>query len=302
MAFQELIQDYRQSVEHPNQLLPFTIKHIEVRKGFPDILFHWHPEMEVVLVREGSAHFHIDYDRFTSQKDDIILIRPNGLHSIHPIPQQDHVTDNLIFHLNMIGASQMDQIGLNYLQPLQNSTYKLVMRIQADDPGYGALRQVLEEIIHLNQTKPDFYELALKAQLEQFMFHLYKQGYVRQKRTDDAYRKNEKIRAIIQYIQQHYARHLTITELADFANYSETHFMTFFKQQTGTSAMDFIIQHRLMVATQELKDTVKPILTIAGEVGFNNLSNFNRQFRKYYQQTPSHYRKVNKASYLNDEK
>lgn len=295
MAFQELIQDYRQAVEHPDQLLPFSIKHIEVREGIPDILFHWHPEMEIILVREGQANFHIDYDRFISQKDDIILIRPNGLHSIHPIPGQDHVTDNLIFHLNMLGASQMDQPSINYLQPLQNATYKLVMRVQPQDQGYPALRQLLEEAIQLGQNKEKFYELRLKACLNQVIYQLYRHDYVRQKRTDDAYRKNEKIRQIIEYIQQHASRQLTIAELAQVANYSQTHFMTFFKQQTGTSAMDFIIQHRLYQASQALKDTVKPILTIAEEVGFNNLSNFNRQFRKYYQQTPSQYRKNNRV-------
>ncbi len=287
--------DYKQAISHQNQLLPYTVTHTEVKDGRPDILFHWHSEMEVILVREGSANFHIDYDRFASQKDDIILIRPNGLHSIHPIEKKEHITDTLLFHLDMIGASQLDQVGLNYLQPLQNATYKFTTRIQTKDPGYAQLRDILNRLLELDKEKPDYYELMLKALLSQFLYTLYEKAYVHQKTTDDAYRKNEKIRQIVEYIQQHSNRPLTIAELAQVANYSQTHFMTFFKQQTGTSAMDFIIQHRLYQASQALKDTVKPILTIAEEVGFNNLSNFNRQFRKYYQQTPSQYRQANRV-------
>lgn len=294
MAIHEFMQDYRQPIEHQNRLLPITIKHIEVIKGIPDILFHWHQEMEVILVREGSAQFHIDYDRFTSQKDDIILIRPNGLHSIHPIGKIPHITDNLIFHLDLLGAAQMDQASIEFLQPLQYASYKFIMKIQPNDLGYDELRETLEEILILETEKPNFYELELKAMLSHFIYNLYRFDYVKQKMTEDSYRKNDKIRAIIEYIQRHYHQPLTIANLAEFAGYSETHFMTFFKQQTGTSAMDFIIQHRLLIATRELKDTVKSVLRIAEEVGFNNLSNFNRQFRKYYHQTPSQYRKANK--------
>ncbi|MET3557047.1 AraC-like DNA-binding protein [Streptococcus rupicaprae] len=295
MAIHEFLHDYRQSVQHQNRLLPITIKHIEVIDGIPDILFHWHQEMEVILVREGSAHFHIDYDRFVSQQDDIILIRPNGLHSIHPIADKIHITDNLIFHLDLLGAAQMDQASIHFLQPLQNAHSKFILRVQPNDPGYAELRKTIEQVLLLEKDKPAFYELELKSQLSHFIYTLYRYDYVRQKMTEDSYRKNDKIRAIIEFIQSNYHRHLTIKDLADFAGYSETHFMTFFKQQTGTSAMDFIIQHRLLVATRELKDTVKSVLRISEEVGFNNLSNFNRQFRNYYHQTPSQYRKANQV-------
>lgn len=291
MAIHEFMQDYRQPIEHQNRLLPVTVKTIHVKNGIPDILFHWHQEMEVILVREGSANFHIDYDRFVSQKDDIILIRPNGMHSIHPIPNQEHLTDNLLFHLDFLGASQMDQASIAFLQPLQHASHKFILRIQPHDPGYDKLRQTLETILQLEAEKPNFYELELKSLLSHFLYQIHHYDYVRKKMTEDSYRKNDKIRAIIEYIHRHYHQPLTISELADFAGYSETHFMTFFKQQTGTSAMDFIIQHRLLIATNELKNTVKSVLRIAEEVGFNNLSNFNRQFRKYYHQTPSQYRK-----------
>ncbi len=55
--------------------------------------------------------------------------------------------------------------------------------------------------------------------------------------------------------------------------------------------MEFIIQVRLRAATELLTNTLKPVLEIATEVGFNNLSNFNRQFKQYYHTTPSSYRK-----------
>ena len=75
---------YRQT-SFPNSDFPFSIRQIRTQNGQPDILFHWHTDIEIIYVNEGTAQFHIDYEYFNSQPGDIILIRPNALHSIHPI-------------------------------------------------------------------------------------------------------------------------------------------------------------------------------------------------------------------------
>ena len=131
----------------------------------------------------------------------------------------------------------------------------------------------------------------LKAKLTEFLYLLFYYRKVERKLTDDLYRKNEKIREMIDFINAHYAEQLTIDQLAEHMGYSKTHFMTVFKQQTGSSCTDFIIQARLKAACERLQNTVAPILEIATAVGFNNLSNFNRQFKHYYDMTPSQYRK-----------
>ena len=136
------------------------------------------------------------------------------------------------------------------------------------------------------------YELLLKSKLEELIYLLYFYHLVKRKTSDDHYRKNDKIREIIDYINQHYAENLTIGKLSELMGYSKTHFMTIFKQHTGTSCTEFIIQARLHAACEELRNSVKPVLEIATNVGFNNLSNFNRQFKHYYDQTPSQYRKT----------
>jgi transcriptional regulator, araC family (arabinose-binding/dimerisation), putative len=68
--------------------------------------------------------------------------------------------------------------------------------------------------------------------------------------------------------------------------------MNFFKKQLGISCMEYIIQYRLKKAAHLLQHSDQAIIDIASQSGFNNLSNFNRQFKKYYQVTPSQYRKA----------
>ena len=247
------------NLEDNRHLLPYEHMHTEVRNGYPDILFHWHPELEISYVHEGTARYHIDYDFFNSQSGDIILIRPNGMHSIHPIENKEHITDSIKFHLDLI--------------------------------GYYDIKNCLFDIFNISKEENRHFELLLKAKLNELLYLLYYHQYVIKKHTDDTYRKNERIRDLIDYINNNYQQNLTIEFLADYMGYSKTHFMTVFKQHTGTSCTEFIIQVRLNKASEHLINSTTAIIDIANSVGFNNLSNFNRQFKRYYHTTPRQYRK-----------
>ena len=140
-------------IDESKHLLPYDYYSTVVENGRPDVLFHWHPEVEINYIYEGSARFHIDYDYFNSQAGDIILIRPNGMYSIHPLENQKHVTDTFRFHLDMIGYSIVDQVSLRYLQPLQTSLYKFVPRIQPGMEGYEEIKECLFTIFELSKNE-----------------------------------------------------------------------------------------------------------------------------------------------------
>lgn len=279
------------NLEDNRHLLPYEHMHTEVRNGYPDILFHWHPELEISYVHEGTARYHIDYDFFNSQSGDIILIRPNGMHSIHPIENKEHITDSIKFHLDLIGYSIVDQVSLRYLQPLQTSSFKFIQCIKPSMTGYNDIKNCLFDIFNISKEENRHFVLLLKAKLNELLYLLYYHQYVIKKHTDDTYRKNERIRDLIDYINNNYQQNLTIEFLADYMGYSKTHFMTVFKQHTGTSCTEFIIQVRLNKASEHLINSTTAIIDIANSVGFNNLSNFNRQFKRYYHTTPRQYRK-----------
>ena len=213
------------------------------------------------------------------------------MHSIHPLENQKHVTDTFRFHLDMIGYSIVDQVSLRYLQPLQTSLYKFVPRIQPGMEGYEEIKECLFTIFELSKNEGRHFELLLKSKLNEFLYLLFYYRYVLRKNTDDTYRKNEQIRELIDFINNNYQKNLSIDYLSQFMGYSKTHFMAVFKQHTGSSCTEFIIQVRLNKACDMLINTSNPVLEIATAVGFNNLSNFNRQFKRYYELTPSQYRK-----------
>ena len=104
LHYQDFLTDenFKHKIDFDNQLLPYKIYETHIINRLPDTLFHWHPEVEISYIVEGTAQYHIDYDYFNSQSGDIILIRPNGMHSIHPINDHYQHSKSLLFHLDMV--------------------------------------------------------------------------------------------------------------------------------------------------------------------------------------------------------
>ncbi len=84
---------------------------------------------------------------------------------------------------------------------------------------------------------------------------------------------------------------ITIEDIANEVGLSQSHFMKYFKNTMGTSFVDYLNEYRLTMASRLLISSDSSILAIASEVGFENLSYFNRIFKKRFGQTPREYRR-----------
>ncbi len=92
------------------------------------------------------------------------------------------------------------------------------------------------------------------------------------------------------YIAKNYMDEIRLSTLADIAGMSPSAFSRFFKLHTGRNLSEYIIEQRLGYASRMLVDTAKSIAEISYQSGFNNLSNFNRIFRKRKGCSPSEFR------------
>ncbi|MBQ8977544.1 MAG: helix-turn-helix transcriptional regulator [Succinivibrionaceae bacterium] len=112
-------------------------------------------------------------------------------------------------------------------------------------------------------------------------------------RNADEYRMDfSKVKPAIDAVINHYEQKISITTAAEKCCLSESHFMKIFKKITGKSFNEFLIEHRLNMASQMLKDTDDRLIDIANSSGFYNQSYFTRMFIRYYSMTPSEYRKL----------
>ena len=101
---------------------------------------------------------------------------------------------------------------------------------------------------------------------------------------------SRRVQKIQQYINEHYKEEIRLSQLADIAGMADTAFSRFFKLRTGKGLSDYIIDIRLGHASRMLIDSTMSIAEICYDCGFNNLSNFNRIFRKKKNCSPKEFR------------
>lgn len=102
--------------------------------------------------------------------------------------------------------------------------------------------------------------------------------------------ESRRVRKVEAYIRAHYAEELRLEQLSKMVVMSPSAFSRFFKQRTGKTLAEFIVDIRLGHAARMLIDTITPVSEVAYICGFNTLSNFNRLFRNRKGCSPSEFR------------
>ena len=85
---------------------------------------------------------------------------------------------------------------------------------------------------------------------------------------------------------------MTVGELAAVCHFSECYFMRFFKQYMNMTCVEYMNQYRMEIAAERLASGRESITDIALDTGFNNISYFNRVFKKSFGMTPKAYRQA----------
>jgi AraC-like DNA-binding protein len=101
---------------------------------------------------------------------------------------------------------------------------------------------------------------------------------------------SRRVARVEEYIAKHHMENIRLVDLADIAGMTPAAFSRFFKLRTGSTLSNYIIDIKLGIAARMLVDSTKTIAEICYDSGFNNLSNFNRIFRKNKGMTPKEFR------------
>lgn len=99
-----------------------------------------------------------------------------------------------------------------------------------------------------------------------------------------------RLEAVLSHIHQHYSRSISISQMAQLAGMSKATFHRFFRQSLGHTPGAYTLDLRLATVARRLLETRDSIAQIAFAEGFNNLSNFNRLFKRRFGYSPRTYR------------
>lgn len=156
----------------------------------------------------------------------------------------------------------------------------------------SAIMRVYDKLDSLSSIKEGFYAVM---QFLTILYELSKCGGARSLASSSFAKiavedDSRRILKVKNFISKNFMDEIRLAQLADIAGMSPSAFSRFFKLHTGRNLTDYIIDMRLGAASRMLVDTSRSISEICFCCGFNNLSNFNRIFKKKKGCSPSEFR------------
>lgn len=254
---------------------------------------HHHPELQLIYIMEGTGDLFVG-DSITPFEDgDLFLIGSNQSHLFKSDPQyREEDFDgssrsiSIFFNKSSLGEGFFDITETTTIRNLIDRSDRC-LRFQKNTARYfGARMKGL-----LNTTGFDrFLEiLSILNELAQAKKYEYLASVSNSQPPTD--KESERINDVINYILSHYKEDIELQTIADVANYSKAAFCRFFKQRTRKTFSEFLNEVRIAQACKLLRNRDLNISQVCYESGYNNVSNFNRQFKKITGTTPKSYLK-----------
>ena len=282
---------FRERKQHADQPFPFNIYPCTIPGDFPQVALHWQDTMELIYVKKGrglvQAGPHTG-DWMQAAAGDIFVFPPGRLHGLRQAPGQAMEYENLIFALSLLGAPD-DPVTQTYLLPLQAGRLALPVRLRPGEEGWRQAAACLDAADEASRQRRPGFELAVKGALLGFL------GAVVGLRTappEPPTADTQRLKTLLSRVEAEYAAPFPVSRAAALCGCSASHFMRWFKQMTGQSFNAFLLERRLIAAAARLRGTDDTVLAVAEAAGFDNLSHFNRQFKRRYGMTPSAYRRA----------
>lgn len=289
------------NIEYPVSLYQVDFDQAYTRS----IRWHWHEEMEILLIISGSA-------RVTTEDNDQILnpgqgfiINQNVMHSIHSIEGSNCTYYSLVFHPDFIFSHSNLYLRTTFLLPMQSFSALKTMLIEESNAEHKNILAILERVLSANQTKNFGYEMVTKGYLCHFWISLLNMLPLEDfSHPPTASLNVERVKQAILYIREHHTDAVTLEDIAASISVSKSECCRCFKSTIQMTPFEYLMKYRIYEASKQIlndRDTKHSIADFALSVGFNSISYFNKLFRRYLNCTPTEYRERIASSSRNAE-
>ncbi len=255
----------------PNPKYPFFIKK-KYKQPESKWVPHWHENPEIIIIEKGKANISIDGELFYGKEGDVIVVNSSCMHRLYPVEGSVEYT---VIIVSLLLCNDIDI----------NAKLHRLETVIKDRFVNSAIEDVIDdykssEPYSLAKTKADIISLLVYL----FRNHESKEAHSGKERISSSRRLAQ---SAMEYIHLHYAEDVSTATLAKNFAVSVNYLCRCFNQCTGFTVIDHLNYVRCTAAKAMLSNMDYSVSEVAQAVGFNNLSYFGRQYKKFFGHTPS---------------
>lgn len=297
-----LRKELKETIRHGSNVYPLAGYICRGKRFNINIGMHWHTEVEINRFESGDFVYNYAMKEYKIKGPCIAICPGNVLHNL--MIKRGANQSSVVFNLSMIEFSYFDEVQGQLYKFLTEGGKQMPPLITKDMECFERADKLLAFIIENANKTSGAIRLRIKAHLIELLAIMYENGIFLSEslsKNDEFEHKQQKIKDLLTFINEHYAEKITMNDAANYLKVSRQYFCRYFKKSTGMSFVDFINDLRLRRASQEIVLTSKSITDIALDHGFDNIGYFFKLFKLKFGQTPLSYRKNKGGQDFEDE-
>ncbi|WP_078549557.1 AraC family transcriptional regulator [Litchfieldia alkalitelluris] len=253
-------------------------------------LYHWHNDIEILMVVDGSVILETGNKKYTLSKNDIFILNSNEVHSLSKTNET-----------NTILAIQFDpKFCKAYFPQLQRIIFtSQYITEKTRKLCWTELSRYMLQIVKEYNKKDKCYQLKLMSTLHLMICSLIENlDYedTSEKKLSSQQKNIDRLNHIILYVKENYMSKITLKSIAEKENLDMYYLSHFIKKHLSISFQEYLNKVRLEKAVDLLMRTDMNMLDICIESGFSDYRYLNKMFVKEFGCTATEYKKLNENS------
>lgn len=252
-------------------------------------LLHWHDEIEIIRIRKGNIHCHVNDSDVILNPGELCFINFDTLHRVYNTEEVIGDLDVLTVKTEML--SQNREVYERYILPIIRNPDFAHVRMDGRNSYAKLISDIFDALYELITEKPAGYELDVIGYIFMIFRRLY-QVYTSEMNMPVSYNSDIELqRRMTSFIYEHYSEKITLDDIAGAAGVSRSKCGSLFNKFTQKTPVSFLNSYRLEMGSKLLNSSDEPISYIANACGIGEQSYFNRLFMKEFGCTPLEWRR-----------
>ena len=281
----------RELVEHGTAAFPIACYFDDLARE--EVIWHWHDELELILVSEGEAVVIVGSEKYIVTEGNGIFINAGVLHAARTTETQNCRFHSIVFHPRLVGGSIDSIFWQKYLKPLLSDTSRAAVTYDKTVDWHKESLDALENAWQNCVNESEGYEFLSREKLSRIVYLLADHNtMIPDFASDRSIRNEERMKKMLQFIHEYYMEELTTSQIAESAAVSSSECLRCFHAMIGTTPIQYVKQYRIQCAAELLKTTSMKVVDIGMQCGFQDMSYFSKTFKEMRGATPQQYRKI----------
>ncbi|MBB3069285.1 AraC-like DNA-binding protein [Paenibacillus baekrokdamisoli] len=252
------------------------------------INWHYHRELELLLINQGSLDVYVDEECFRLNAGDVVIIGAKQLHRDRSLGTP---LDYVILQFDL--EDFFDHSTMPYMRyfsetknPLSRVNYIFQENAAVNKEAAECILAILKEV----SFKQNGYEIAVSMIIKKLLLLLIRNDSKKMLAEHDDFDR-ARLRGVLDFVEEHLTDRIPVEEVCKLANMSYYYFVKFFKKAIGLSFTEYVNYRKIKWAERILLTKDLSVSEVGERIGMPNMAHFYKMFKKYNDCSPKQFQK-----------